>query len=325
MPILKIGNTPYTILGTKEKMTVADSFVKRANKIMTGNGEAKFYLGNNNHEIRDFFGAQGFYDRCFLLKRDLLTYLIDSKEEYKHPEQPYRNRQNMPEYWEQRWKQVSQLPEILWFHLSEQTQIEGPRIYVKSADKAFDLIRELSLPFITYISAIKLQAPNGDIVYYFRLFVDYFGEAFHPSTEVREEEKIEAENIPEEKKKQLRDARSGQGKYRKGVLAECPVCPITLVSDDRLLIASHIKPWVISDDFEKIDPKNGFMLTPTYDYLFDRGFISFTETKKMLVSPWLSKMTCSKLNIADNKTYPLLPIDGRLNYLEYHHSTIFKA
>jgi hypothetical protein len=32
----------------------------------------------------------------------------------------------------------------------------------------------------------------------------------------------------------------------------CPFCPITLISDDRLLIASHIKPWVASDDFEKL-------------------------------------------------------------------------
>lgn len=42
------------------------------------------------------------------------------------------------------------------------------------------------------------------------------------------------------------------------------------VSDDRLLIASHIKPWAASDEKEKIDPKNGFMFTPTFDFLFDR-------------------------------------------------------
>jgi hypothetical protein len=42
-------------------------------------------------------------------------------------------------------------------------------------------------------------------------------------------------------------ARIGQGKYREKLLKQCPICPITLVSDDRLLIASHIKPWAKSN------------------------------------------------------------------------------
>jgi hypothetical protein len=103
-------------------------------------------------------------------------------------------------------------------------------------------------------------------------------------------------------------ARVGQGKYRKGLLEECPFCPITMVTDDRLLIASHIKPWVASDEDEKLDAKNGFMFTPTYDFLFDRGFITFTDDKKMQISPWLSKVTCSKLNISQDKKYPMLPV-----------------
>ena len=46
-------------------------------------------------------------------------------------------------------------------------------------------------------------------------------------------------------------ARVGQGEYRTKLLGECPFCPITLVTDDRLLIASHIKPWIKSDNKEK--------------------------------------------------------------------------
>jgi predicted restriction endonuclease len=97
-----------------------------------------------------------------------------------------------------------------------------------------------------------------------------------------------------------------------------------MVSDDRLLIASHIKPWVDSDRSEKTDPKNGFMFTPTIDFLFDRGFITFTNDKKMLISPWLSKMTCSKLQITPEKKYDMLPIQGRERYLNYHREHIFK-
>jgi len=67
------------------------------------------------------------------------------------------------------------------------------------------------------------------------------------------------------------------------------------------------------------------MFTPTFDYLFDRGFISFTNDKKIILSPFLSKVTYSKLGISPNKIYPLLPIDGREEYLEYHRNKILKS
>jgi hypothetical protein len=69
----------------------------------------------------------------------------------------------------------------------------------------------------------------------------------------------------------------------------------------RLLIASHIKPWAKSNSQEQLDPHNSFMFTPTFDFLFDRGFMSFTNNKKTILSPFLSKMTYSKLNISDNR------------------------
>jgi len=180
------------------------------------------------------------------------------------------------------------------------------------------------LPNITYLSAIKLKNTNGDIIFYFKLFIDYFGEQDHPSKIQEEEEKIEELTINETEKKQIIKARIGQGEYRRKLLEECPICPITTISDDRLLIASHIKPWVKSQNNEKTDPKNGFMFTPTFDLLFDRGYISFTDDKKIIISPWLSKMTCSKLNISPNKKYSLLPVEGREEYLDYHRNNILK-
>jgi len=325
MTTIKINSTNYTIVDTKEKMTVADSFVMRSNKIGGGNGEAKFYVGNDNKEARDFFGEKGFNIKCFLLKKDLLQYLKDCEAEYKNPEQFYRNKDTMPQLLKERIDEVNNLDDILWFNLIEQTQIAGTRVYVKSKSEAYDLIRELSLPNITYLSSIKLKAANEEIIFYFRLFVDYFGEVQHPFEIKQAEEKIAVEEISDDEKKERNYARVGQGKYRKTLLDECPICPITLVSDDRLLIASHIKPWVDSDDKEKTDPKNGFMFTPTYDFLFDRGFITFTNDKKIKISPWLSKMTCSKLNISDEKKYTMLTTEGREHYLEYHRTNIFKS
>ena len=236
---------------------------------------------------------------------------------------PIRNKEQLPDLWNERKQKIEQLPDKIEFEVVEQTQIAGPWIYVKSSDNAYKLIRELSLPNITYISVLKLLDDNGQLTYYFRLFADYFGDVEHPYT--IEKEKEEIDNLQDsEEKKVLTKARVGQGKYREELLKLCPFCPITLVSDDRLLIASHIKPWAKSNDFEKTDPLNGFMLTPTFDFLFDRGFLSFTDDKKSILSPFLSNMTYSKIGISDGKTFSHVPIEGREGYLEYHRNEILK-
>ncbi len=322
---IKLNNQEYKVIDAKEKITIADSFVVRQNKIGGGNGEAKLYVGNDNAEVRGFFGNNGFAIPCFLIKQDLLKYLDDTKAEYLKPEQPYINKDILPQLWNERKAKIDALPEKIEFEVVEQTQIAGPRVYVNSNDRAYKIIRELSLPNITYISVVKLLDENGKLNYYFRLFADYFGEEEHPYVVEKEEEQIEETIIDNAEKIQLYRARIGQGEYRKNLLALCPFCPITLISDDRLLVASHIKPWVASNDFEKTDPLNGFMLTPTFDRLFDRGFLSFTDDKKTILSPFLSNMTYSKLSISDNKIIPHLPIAGRENYLEYHRKNIFKG
>ena len=231
------------------------------------------------------------------------------------------------ELWIQRKNKVEQLNEEIQFTFSELTQITPPRIYGKSENKdEYNLIRELSLPNITYISILKLKHKQSkEIKFYFKLFSDYefFGTKQHPHIE--QQELLEIENIQDSSIKIVkRQARVGQGKYRAKLLKEIPFCPFTMISDDRLLIASHIKPWSKSEEIEKTDPKNGFMLTPTFDLLFDRGFISFTNDKKLLLSPFLSKNTYSKLKIKANQIIEYLPINGRETYLDYHRNNIFK-
>ena len=121
-------------------------------------------------------------------------------------------------------------------------------------------------------------------------------------------------------------ARIGQGLYRDKLLEECPFCPVTLINDERLLIASHIKPWAVSNSKEKTDPKNGYMLSPLYDKLFDRGFITFTEDRRVKISNWLSPQNQKRIGIKENQFFQLLPMDdARKAYLEYHRNFVFKG
>lgn len=131
-------------------------------------------------------------------------------------------------------------------------------------------------------------------------------------------------NLTQTEKNQIVAARIGQGFFRRNLIDECGFCPITRVDDSRLLIASHIKPWKSSTNQERLSSKNGLLFIPTYDKLFDKGFISFTPDKRMIISPLVSNENKARLNLVHGTEYPLLPTDGRLVFLEYHRDTIFK-
>ena len=311
----------YSSVDTKEKITIPDCFVVRQNKIWLWNWEAKLYVWNEWWELRSFFWWAGFWIKCFLLKSDLLKYMEDTKAEYLHPEQPYVNKNLLPNLRQARVNEINSLPDLIEFESEEQTQIAWPRIYIKSQDKAYKIIRELALPNITYISVVKLLDDNHQFRYYFRLFADYFWETEHPSEIQKQDDEINL--LWDEEKIQISKARIWQWEYRKKLYDLCPFCPITLISDERLLIASHIKPWAKCNNFEKTDPLNWFMLSPMFDRLFDRWFITFTDDKKIKLSPFLSNMTYSKIWISDNKTFSLLPVEWRESYLKYHRENIF--
>lgn len=319
---ITLNNKKYEIIDTKEHITIPDCFVKDSNKIGSGHGEAKFYVGQETDNITlNFFDYFNVDINCVIKKEDLKKYLSDCEAEYMHPDQEYRNKDSMPEIYLEHISKVSKLEEDYLFFDIYRVDVKPPRIYINSSSKVYNLIREISLPNISYLAILKLSDESGKILYYFRPFIEYNIEALN-TIEVNIIENDE--NITVSKKETIIKSRVGQGKYREKLLNECPFCPITMVNDERLLIASHIKPWIKSDNFEKIDPKNGFMFTPTYDKLFDRGFISFKNDGTMLVSPWISPMNQKRLDIFDGKKIRNLPIDGREKYLNYHREFVFK-
>jgi hypothetical protein len=95
--------------------------------------------------------------------------------------------------------------------------------------------------------------------------------------EAREEARLAEARIPETEKAQLIKARRGQGLFRQRVEAIESRCRLTYTSDRRFLVASHIKPWRLSTDAEKLDGYNGLLLAPHVDRLFDQRWISFSD------------------------------------------------
>ena len=322
---MNIGPVQYEVLETYGPVTIADSFVVPTNKIGSGNGEAKLYIGQEGGEVRAFFGESPLHGDCFLNRADLLSYLDDTSDEYRHPQQPYRGSDEMPRLLQERRDAISSLPALIPFSVIEQMQIGGPRVYVNSSDENYRWLRELSLPNLTKVAVVKVRDSSNRTRLYFRLFADFFGQSSHPAKGQAEETRIAASVADGVEREALTSSRVGQGKFRKAVLDDCGRCPITLIADERLLVASHIKPWIDSNDDEKLDPKNGLMLTPTYDRLFDQGFISFSDNQEVLISPWISSTIYTKLGLADRKRFPHLPVAGREKYLEHHRRYLLKS
>lgn len=124
-------------------------------------------------------------------------------------------------------------------------------------------------------------------------------------------------------KKTLVDARIGQGKFRTDILKLWDYrCAVTGSSTEKVIRASHIKPWWASINSERLDPKNGLLLVASLDALFDAGLISFETSGKMLVSSELSQSEQEIFGIVGGKLRKPPSVETA-NYLEYHRSEVF--
>lgn len=326
---MKIEGREYAFQDVSRVLTVPDCNVLGPNKLGSGNGEAKFYFGSKSN--LDAFACGKKTLECFFLKSDLLNYMQAARKEYSCPTQNYAGKREMPTLWAMRVEQISKLPDVIEFTVEIQTQIEGPRGYINSRDEAYKLFRTLSLPLISYISIMRLKSPNGKTVYYWKLFVDFNaivqrGIVPQVFTYGKKAEEHEAKRVVETKAKGYGRDSAGQRRFRDKLLEECPYCPFTKISDERLLVASHIKPFAVSEETEAFDPKNGFTLSPLYDSLFDQGFISFDEKKCLMVSNWLSPSNQERCHIKSGDFVQMLPLDEKREfYLKYHRQYVFKG
>jgi HNH endonuclease len=139
-----------------------------------------------------------------------------------------------------------------------------------------------------------------------------------------EEDILSASDISVTEKETLVKARRGQGKYRELLLGLEHRCRITGVDKPEHLIASHIKPWRSADNNERLDPENGFMLTPTIDHLFDKGFISFENDGSILLADVSDRGAMEKMSIIGDGAPTNVGYlrDGQKHYLNWHRDSI---
>lgn len=116
--------------------------------------------------------------------------------------------------------------------------------------------------------------------------------------------------------------RKNHGKFRDPVWRHWEgKCAVTGADCDGLLVASHIHPWAKSTPKEKTDKDNGLLLSVPLDKLFDRGWISFSDTGAMLVKPLLSPQTQNLFGLQKNMRLRMSKVSVEmLNYIARHRA-----
>lgn len=142
--------------------------------------------------------------------------------------------------------------------------------------------------------------------------------------EAEDAEELEAlaqANIPATEKERLIKARVGQGIFRTRVEQIEERCRLTGVDETTFLTASHIKPWRVCDNRERLDGNNGLFLAPHADKLFDRGWISFKSDGELLVAYGAEEVI--RAWGIDPKTNVGAFSSAQAKYLAYHRDHIF--
>tara|TARA_A100001037_G_scaffold139473_1_gene126411 strand:- start:712 stop:1605 length:894 start_codon:yes stop_codon:yes gene_type:complete len=125
-------------------------------------------------------------------------------------------------------------------------------------------------------------------------------------------------------RKNLIDARIGQGKFREELEEKWKSCAITEVNSGKLLTASHIKPWSKSDNKERLDRENGILLVSTIDKAFDSGLITFSDSGDIIFSKFANKEDMGRAGINQSMKLRMVTY-GMKPYLGYHREEIFQG
>ena len=144
-------------------------------------------------------------------------------------------------------------------------------------------------------------------------------------SDIDELEKCLASKTDPEKRTEIETlikARLGQGIFRQNVLEQYPSCPLTGLDIQPLLIASHIKPWSVCNNNERLDPFNGLMLAPNIDRLFDNGLITFETDGTIKISPKIDLENQKRLGISSDMKLKIRPKSEK--YFEYHRNHVFQ-
>ena len=136
---------------------------------------------------------------------------------------------------------------------------------------------------------------------------------------------LTAPNIGETERQALVQARRGQGVFRSNVRQVERACRVTRVDRPEHLVASHIRPWRDSSNPDRLSGENGLLLTPTVDHLFDKGFIPFEDSGRLIISPIAHAESLRRMGIqTDGHANVGAFSEGQRRFLDYHRENVLR-
>ncbi|MEU8020958.1 HNH endonuclease [Micromonospora haikouensis] len=173
-------------------------------------------------------------------------------------------------------------------------------------------------------------------------------ELTYSDLEIAVQEKVanwsrKAPDLPERVTERLLVAsvRVGQHRFARDVLDKhgyrCAFCGLGVKTKgraaQRMLVASHIKPWRVSTSVERLDPQNGVAACPTHDVAFDTGLLGIDHELWVHVRPDIQEAV--QADPAARSSFGSPPLSRRLllpqgatapgrQYLDWHYVNVFQ-
>jgi putative restriction endonuclease len=115
--------------------------------------------------------------------------------------------------------------------------------------------------------------------------------------------------------------RVGQQAFRQAMLDYWQgACAVTGLALPQALKASHAKAWALcTEDVERLDVFNGFLLSANLDALFDSYLASFTDKGALLIAPTVPPPAREQLGLTDNLQLRWVAAQHR-PYLAFHRA-----
>ena len=154
-----------------------------------------------------------------------------------------------------------------------------------------------------------------------------FGLATEPEKPSIDEEGKSSSGLGEDRTA-LTTVRRGQDFFRAAILSSYNSrCCITGLSIPTLLIASHIVPWR-DDTANRVNPRNGLLLSALHDKAFDKGIITINDDFTVRVSRAFTADDFFSFSITAYDGLPIRQPDKFApdqQFLAYHREHIFQS
>lgn len=205
-------------------------------------------------------------------------------------------------------------------HSSDKRVVEAG----KNGDEIHLFYRDIHHTPFVYFGRISLTdfqlSENTPSEFVFR--IETLSSEIDAFKEVREHA-AEYKTLDKTEQEQIVVSRLGQGNFRRNVIRLWGSCSVTGLQSVTLLRASHIKPWKDSNNKERLNPFNGLLLIPDYDFLFDKGYVTFKNNGNMIVSNRLSPFARKVFDVSDDLQLRNVFPESKV-FLDFHRSEVFE-